>query len=251
MTQRTIGKAGLWLGGTCIVTGMLLAASQPQTSASADKPSVRTDSHPLQSFNPLIGSWRGVGQLKRGSQKGAWIEKATCEWSFENKQTSIVLKSDKGRQFENLALKWDQPNKQLLLLQTDGDTVHEYRGTMPDKWPDRIILVSPPDADGVSRRCTIQQLSDIRATLLFEQQTTPSGSFRRVAGIGYTRSGEKLAEAGGNQRKCIVTGGLGTIPVSHKGETFYVCCQGCVQAFNDAPEEIVAEYRASLTTKKK
>ena len=76
-----------------------------------------------------------------------------------------------------------------------------------------------------------------------------SNTDRRIAGIGYTRAGEKLAQAGGNQRKCIVTGGLGTIAVSHKGKTYYVCCQGCVQAFNDAPEAIIADYQASLKKK--
>ncbi|MCP4510175.1 MAG: YHS domain-containing protein, partial [Fuerstiella sp.] len=44
----------------------------------------------------------------------------------------------------------------------------------------------------------------------------------------------------------VVTGGLGTIAVSYKGKKYYVCCQGCVQAFNDDPETIIAEYNASL-----
>ncbi len=238
--------------GTLVVCGVLMAATRPQTSDEAAKPSAtRAGAHPLQPFNSLIGSWRGVGQLKRGSQKGSWIETVTCEWSFKNKQSTIVLKSEDGKQFQNLAMQWDEDRKELLLRQTDGDQVYEYRGKMPEKWPDRVQLVSSADAKGVSRRCTIQQLSDIRSTLLFEVQTSPTGSFRRVAGIGYTRSGEKLAVAGGNQRKCIVTGGLGTIPVTYKGETFYVCCQGCVQAFNDAPEEIIADYRESLKAIKK
>ncbi|MBV9126060.1 MAG: YHS domain-containing protein [Planctomycetes bacterium] len=41
--------------------------------------------------------------------------------------------------------------------------------------------------------------------------------------------------------ECIVTGGLGTIPVSYKGITYYVCCTGCKQAFEDNPEKILKE----------
>ena len=215
------------------------------------KPASKAHAQTLKPFNSLVGSWRGVGQLQRGSRKGAWSEKVVCEWNFDDAGAAVVLKSEAGRQFEQLKLRWDEKNKQLVLQQQFRDQLREYRGTMPKTWPNRLQLVSTADSDGVSYRCTIQQLTDIRSTLLFEKRTSPTGSFRRVAGIGYTRSGARLAVAGGNQRKCIVTGGLGTIPVTYKGETFYVCCQGCVQAFNDSPEEIIAEYRASLKAAKK
>ena len=201
----------------------------------------------LKPFNSLIGSWRGVGQLQRGSRNGAWTEKVDCQWSFKDEDgASVVLTSEKGRQFNAMTLTVDPDAEQLVLTTKLGEETRTYRGTMPEKWPDRLQLVSAAGDDGVSYRCTIQQLNAIRTTLLFEKRNSPSGSFRRVAGIGYTRAGTRLAVAGGNQRKCIVTGGLGTIPVSFKGETFYVCCQGCVQAFNEAPEDIIAEYKASL-----
>jgi YHS domain-containing protein len=36
-----------------------------------------------------------------------------------------------------------------------------------------------------------------------------------------------------------VTGGLGTIAVSYKGQTYYVCCGGCKDAFEADPEKYV------------
>ena len=206
-------------------------------------------SNPLKPLNTLIGQWRGVGQLKRGSRTGAWTEQVTCEWEFENSVSAVVLKSEDGRQFEQLKLAWAPEDESIVLTQTENKTIRKYRGPAPKSWPGRIELLSDPEDNGVSFRCTIQQLSDIRATLLFEQRTSPTGSFRRIAGIGYTRSGQKLAVSGGNSRKCIVTGGLGTIPVTYKGKTYYVCCQGCVQAFNDSPEAIIADYQESLKVK--
>jgi hypothetical protein len=44
--------------------------------------------------------------------------------------------------------------------------------------------------------------------------------------------------------ECVVTGGLGTIAVMHKGEKYFVCCTGCLEYFNDNPDEIIAEYQA-------
>ena len=46
------------------------------------------------------------------------------------------------------------------------------------------------------------------------------------------------------QRECVVTGGLGTIEVSFEGKTYYVCCTGCRDYFNDNPKEVLAEYFA-------
>ncbi|MBI3832649.1 MAG: YHS domain-containing protein [Planctomycetes bacterium] len=42
----------------------------------------------------------------------------------------------------------------------------------------------------------------------------------------------------------MVTGGLGTISVSYKGQSYYVCCGGCKQEFNDNPEKVLAEAKA-------
>jgi YHS domain-containing protein len=58
-----------------------------------------------------------------------------------------------------------------------------------------------------------------------------------------TRAGESL---GPTEVKniCVVSGGLGKIQVSYKGETFWVCCSGCADAFKDNPEKYIAEFKA-------
>ena len=40
----------------------------------------------------------------------------------------------------------------------------------------------------------------------------------------------------------MVSGGLGKIKISYKGETYYVCCTGCQEAFKDDPEKYLKEY---------
>ena len=148
-------------------------------------------------------------------------------------------------QFQQLRFEMHASDRDLRLLQQiNEDEQRIYRGKMPEKWPSKLQLETVVDDAGLSYRCTIEQLSEIRLVVLFERRTTVSGSYRRVAGIGYTRSGHKLAKAGGNQRECVVTGGQGTIAVKHKGKTWYVCCEGCRQAFEDSPDEIIAAYLA-------
>ena len=47
--------------------------------------------------------------------------------------------------------------------------------------------------------------------------------------------------AGESYPPCIVTEGRGTIQVSYKGKSYWVCCSGCKDLFNDNPEAILAE----------
>ena len=58
--------------------------------------------------------------------------------------------------------------------------------------------------------------------------------------------------AGESYPLCIVTEGRGTIQVSYKGKTYWVCCSGCRDLFNDKPESVLAEAaaRQKATAKK-
>ena len=236
----------------CFAAILLTAMAVASTIASGENRQQQPEEQPksaalrpglLQPFNSVVGSWRGVGQLKRGSRKGAWQEKMVCRWDFSADRPAIRFDSDSNRQFERLTLTVSTDRKQLLLHQKINETsTRTFHGNIPAKWPARIQFVTEPDDNGAVFQCTIVQLKHIRLVVLFEQQVSSAGSFRRLAGIGYTRQGHKLAQGLENQRECLVTGGLGTIPVQHKGKTWYVCCEGCRQAFEDAPDEIITDY---------
>jgi YHS domain-containing protein len=71
-----------------------------------------------------------------------------------------------------------------------------------------------------------------------------------VAEVGYTREGTSLAVEGFGELECIVTGGKGTMAVSYQGKTYYVCCSGCKQAFDDDPAGIIAAYEKKVAERK-
>ena len=62
---------------------LLLLLTVPVVIAFSDEDESKRTTDPieipnqLRPFNGLIGEWRGVGQLKRGSRQGAWSEKIT------------------------------------------------------------------------------------------------------------------------------------------------------------------------------
>src|SRR5207302_1613456 len=79
------------------------------------------------------------------------------------------------------------------------------------------------------RRVTLTIPNEFRFLLLLESQPNAS-TFARLGEVGYTREGVSFA-AGESGPVCIVTEGRGTIQVSHKGKTYYVCCSGCKDLF--------------------
>ena len=199
----------------------------------------------LRPFNGLIGEWRGVGQLKRGSRQGAWSEKTSWGWGFVGGKATITATAKNGQRFKTLTLRMEGDVLQLVRESPDEKLILRVVPDGKNVQPQTVRFVSQPDSQGVSYRCTIRRLNQKRTTILFERRTTPEGAFRRTAEIGYTRTGTRLAGTGSDERKCVVTGGRGTMAVTHKGKTWYVCCTGCLQAFQQNPDKVIARYLES------
>jgi hypothetical protein len=195
----------------------------------------------LQDFNVLIGGWRGVGQPRRGSQTGAWQERVDSLWDLKAKNRGIRWNIEAGKLWKSALLGFDE-GKSLFTLSVTllDDTVRTYRGKLDEK---RLVLESDPDDGKEVHRVTFTVLNENRVTVLIEKRPEQQSFFTRVAEVGYQRDGTRLAVAGSSGPECVVTGGLGTIMVSHKGKNYYVCCTGCRDAFNDDPEGTLADYQ--------
>jgi YHS domain-containing protein len=201
----------------------------------------------LEEFQDLIGGWRGVGQPVRGSARGAWQETADWAWSFEEKQPALVYSIKEGNLLSSARLTFNPEEKQFRLQAIYADeSEREFRGTLEKK---KLEMVSGEDAAGERHRITITRLNEKRTLVLVERSIAPDRYFR-IAEVGYTREGTRLAVAGADGPECVVTGGKATMPVMHEGKTYYVCCTGCRQAFEDDPTGILAEYEAKVAARK-
>ena len=201
----------------------------------------------LAKFNGLIGGWRGVGLPQRGSSKGAWKETAEWAWSFENKETALVYNIEEGKHLKQARLTFAPESKTYHLTATYADDAkRKFSGTLKGK---KLELVSEPDKEGETQRLTITELNEKRTLVLLERSISEDRYFR-IAEVGYTREGTRLAVAGANGPECVVTGGKATSPVMYMGKTYYVCCTGCRQAFEDDPAGIIAEYEAKVAARK-
>jgi YHS domain-containing protein len=192
----------------------------------------------LAPFNTRIGKWTGVGQPRRGSTQGAWQETAEWIWDFSGHEVAVRIDVEKGKLAKTLRLKFDPATKQYIgtLTRTEGPE-ETYRGKFQK---DDLLVLKAEEGDEV-RQISITLLNEKRTLILFERKLATAASFNRVAEVGYTREGTHLATSTTSGPECIVTGGTGTIEVKYKGQTYYVCCTGCKQAFQDDPEGVIAE----------
>jgi ribosomal protein L24E len=196
----------------------------------------------LKPYQEFVGQWRGVGQPRRGSNRGAWQEQADVLWQLTGRDTGLVWKSDKGPLWKSARFALgDQADQLALHVTLPDDTQRVYVG-QPDG--DKLILETAAADNAAGHRITITKLNENRVLWLVEQRGPQQSFYQRVAEIAFQRQGTRLAAQGSSGPECVVTGGLGTIPVTHEGKTYYVCCTGCRDAFHDDPAGILAEWTA-------
>lgn len=198
----------------------------------------------LSKLQLLVGQWRGVGQPQRSSNKDSWTEEADWAWSFAGDGPALSAKSPKGKYFTQLRLSASTTDGQYQLTATPsaGGKPLTYTGRLDNQ--DQLVLLPQQPRDGLPQRLSFRFTANgDRLLLLMEKQAAASGQFTRLAEVGYTRQGSGFGKSLA-QRECVVTGGLGTIEVTHNGQTYHVCCTGCRDYFNENPEKVLAEYTA-------
>ena len=234
------------------ILGVLLAAAcVPASVHGDDTPAKRTPKEALQAFNDLIGSWRGTGQPQQGTKeerdKNFWTETIAWEWQFKDKDAWLKAKFDKSKYFDGGELRYlpDADRYQLTLRTLNKETL-VFEGPLKDK---RLTLERTDDAKKETQRLVVSLLHANRYLYRYEVRTGDQTLFTALYQVGATKEGVPFAEGDGKP-VCIVSGGLGTMAVMYKGQTYYVCCGGCRDAFKDDPEGYIKDFEAKKAKKK-
>lgn len=199
------------------------------------------DQAALKPYGALVGSWRGTGIVKRGSAKGAWTEKAEWVWKLDNTSAALSLRVEKGRYLKQASLvPAGEAGAFRLVATLADDSPRTFQGKAGER--NVLVMVADPPAESGLSRVTITPLHENRTLILLEAATEQADRFTKLGEVGYTREGVAFA-VGDSAPECVVTGGRGTIAVTHDGKTYYVCCTGCRDLFNEDPKAILAEYR--------
>jgi len=245
---RRCGVLMLLAAASAIAFAPFAVRADKTKTAAASPAALEQQKLALAEFNSFIGGWRGIGMPRRGSRAGAWSETADWIWQFEKNSVAIDYKIAKGKLLQSGRVTYNPDRKVFLLSGTFADKVRrDYEGRLKDK---KLVFESKPDG-GYVHLLTFSRVNSKRSLVLYQKRRENSRFLSRVAEVGYTRAGTSLAFEGAGEIECVVTGGKGTMPVTYKGQTYYVCCSGCRDAFNDDPAGVIAAYKLKLAERKK
>lgn len=224
------------------VASLLLICHAPAHLGAAPNPGQAE----LESIQTLVGQWRGVGQPRRGSTVGAWRETAGWEWDFSEDSAALVFSADQAHhlrtgRLEPAASDETRPLRWTVELVSGQQLV--YHGMQQPDGTLSFVLPEQSDDPRVPDRIALRVVAGGDRLVMALERRVTSKRFGPLASIGYTREGGSFAPGDGTP-ECVVTGGRGSMAVTHEGQTVYVCCGGCRDAFLADPVGILADYAA-------
>src|SRR5262245_7299589 len=198
----------------------------------------------LQALNDYIGEWKGTGDIEPAKKvsKTFWVETVNWAWRFEKDEASLLMSVKDGKFFKSGELRYLMTKKKYQLTATDlKDKKLVFEGELKNG---RLIL-ERADADKKETQQITMNVAGDGVRFNYWYKTKPAG--KKIYSSGYLVACNKEGESLGGKKEgkeCPVSGGLGKIAVTFKDETYYVCCTGCRDAFNENPEKYVKEFKA-------
>jgi hypothetical protein len=193
----------------------------------------------LQELNEFIGQWNGTGSLPENRQI-SWREKAEWSWRFKGKDAWLEMKNPDGKYITGGELRWLPKQEKYQFTATDRDKNKlVFTGELKGK---KLTLERVDPQTKATQQVLMNTAAEgIRFIVTVKEKSPDRTFFSDKYQVGFTKEGEAFATAK-TKPECIVTGGLGTISVTFQGATYYVCCSGCRDAFNENPAKVIADY---------
>jgi YHS domain-containing protein len=223
-------------------TGLAFLFLAPLSFA-ADSTERKSPKDALKAFNDLVGKWRGTGEpegTRAEKLQGFWSESIAWEWQFKGNDVWLKLAIDKSKHLSTGELRYvpDKDVFRLTVVSPEKET-RTFEGPLVGK---RLTLEREDPKTKDMQRLVFSFLHSNRYLYRYEVKRAERLTFAKIYQVGATKEGIPFAGPGDTSPECIVSGGKGTIAVTHKGKTYYVCCTGCRDEFKDKPEKYIKEF---------
>ncbi len=220
----------------CVLPMLALCAAFVRAE-DADK--TEADKKALEPMKSYVGQWKG-GSKGSANPADGWVEESDWSWEFKGGHAALVFSAPKGKYFSAGKLEAGEKPGAFHFDGTlpDGKTHQDFTGEIAKT---ELVLDSANAADGRPARLSIELIAKGKRMVMYYQKKVGE-RYSPIAEVGFTRQGSGFGKET-NEHECVITGGLGTIAVQYKGQTYYVCCGGCKTSFNENPEKELAAYK--------
>ncbi|MFO0865559.1 MAG: hypothetical protein U0744_13070 [Gemmataceae bacterium] len=194
----------------------------------------------LTELQPFIGGWKGGGSLDK--DKSAWKEDVSWSWRFKEKDVWLSFDFEKSKVLKSGEIRYLPAKKVYEMTTVDAKG---NKATFTAKLVKGALQAerTNPETKDVEQVKINTAGDGVRLIWSYFVKPADRTIASRQYMLQYTKEGESFGVAAGKKGpECVVTGGLGTMPVSFNGQTYYVCCTGCRDAFNENPAKILKEY---------
>jgi len=236
-----------------------IAGSTADATGTGSKPDpekqIQTIIARLQPLQILLGQWRGTTRREYENFKAVDIHEWVWDLRSNPAQPALTIQSDKSPYIRTGRLTWDTEQNLFAMTvsgpvgttrQFTGDftePVHEIVGS-DDKLHRVFRLEFNQNENGESSE--LWQLAfaqqENNRYLLEVGKRRGKADFARFDTVSTQREGTSFAvsDTGYAEKTCIISEGLGTMEVTWKGRSYWVCCTGCKAAFEEDPETWIA-----------
>ena len=219
---------------TLAIPGLLAADTKDKDKAKAKEA--------LQALQDFIGDWKGNGgpdKAKPAPKDPLWKESVKWGWKFKGDDSWLTVDFKDSKVFKSGEMRYlvDKKKYQFTVIGAD-DKKLVYEGELKDG----LLTLERDDDKMVTHQIQMNTAAD---GVRFHLPHVAQGRDDDLQGHARRRH-EGRRSLGATEKKniCVVSGGRGTTMVSYKGETFWVCCSGCAEAFKENPEKYIAEFKA-------
>jgi hypothetical protein len=227
----------------------LIGLVVPVLAAESDDKTAAKDA--LKELQEFIGGWKGNGgpdKPRPGPRDPVWSETVSWTWRFKGDDAWMSMTVKDGKVFKSAELRYLPDKKVYQLTATD---LQDKKLVFEGKLKSEVLTLERVDPDTKATQRIMMNTTNEGDRFIYYVAHKDEGRtiWKKDYKIGCTREGVSLGKVD-KKNECIVSGGLGTMPISYKGETYYVCCSGCADAFKEDPEKYINEYKAKKAGKK-
>jgi len=224
-----------------LMIGLLTVATRTLAAPSAD---LETKKEKLRELQDFIGQWNlnGSTKLKPGPRDKFWSETVDWSWRFKGDDCWLTVNFKGGKFLTGGEVRWLLKEKVYELTGTPADSKDRitFKGTLKDE---KLVFERVDPKSKETQRIRMNTAADgIRFVYLVDRKSQGGTIWKLDYVVAGNKKGESLAKKE-KKPECVVSGGAGTMAVSYMGETYYVCCSGCRDAFNENPKKYVDEFK--------